>query len=245
MLTRKLGGLLKSVLSIALVGAIVFVAYSIFYKTEPADPGEAYDHDMVIEDDGLFGYLAVDFGPVILGKAKELAKLEIYEKEATQLETLTDTGFLNIDYLTKIQAAEFCGTAIWTVDFNRFGEKDILTDNSSKTVTIEIPAPEFKVDLDISKTEIGKVEKGKFVPGKIKLAPEDFNKMEKRAKSDMINKIAYDSDDFRNAQNAAVSKVKDIFQPIVDSQADGYEVIVVIKTIDNTAASEQTGGLAA
>ncbi len=244
MLTRKLGGLLKSILSLALVGVIVFVAYSVFNKPEPADPGDAYDHDEVLEDNGLFGYLAVDFGPVILGRAKELAKFEVYERQMSQLETITDTGLLNINYLTKTQTVMFYGKSIWTVDFNRFNEKDISTDNDNKTVTIEIPAPEFIVDIDVSKTEIGELEKERFVPGKIELKPEDSSKMEKRARADMINEIAYESNDILNAQNAAVEKVKDMFQPVVNSQADGYEVIVVIKTIDNISAADQTGGLA-
>ena len=245
MLTRKLGGLLKSILSLALVGVIVFVAYSVFNKPETTDPGEAYDYDMVFKDNPITGCLAADFGPVILGRAKELARFEVYERQETQLETITDTGFLNINYLTKTQTVKFYGTAIWTVDFNRFDEKDISTDHESRTVTIEIPAPEFNVDIDVSKTEIGEVEKERFVPGKIELEPEFTSKMEKRAKSDMINKIAYDSDDFQYANTAALSKVKDMFQPVVNSQADGYEVIVVIKTIDNTPVADQTGGFAA
>ena len=232
MLTRKIGNLIAKLIAVALVGLIGFGEFSLFKAKaandkEPAGPAE--DHDMVFEDDGPLGYTAADFGPVVLGKATELSKYEVYNRELSQKETLTDTAILNIKYLTKKQSIKFSGDSTWTVNMEDLKESDISVDNDKKVVSIVIPLPEVNIKLNPAKTQNGKVVKGsKLAFGKIKIEPEAYKALENRALKDMYSKVI-EENEIHDAQTAAVKAMKTLYNPVIRSVAEDYTVNITFK----------------
>ena len=232
MLTRKIGNLISKFLAIALVVLIGFGGFSLFRAKatndkEPAGPAE--NHDMVFEDNGFMGYTAADFGEVILGKATELSKYEVYNRELSQKETLTDTALLNIKYLTKKQSIRFWGDSKWTVNMENLKENDISVDNDKKVVSIVVPLPEVNIKLNPAKTQNGKVVKGsKLAFGKIKIEPEAYKALENQALKDMYSKVI-EENEIQDAQTAAVKAMKKLYNPVISSVAKDYTVNITFK----------------
>ena len=232
MLTRKIGNLIAKLLAIAMVILIGFGGFSLFKAKAANDnehAGPAEGHDMVIEDDGPLGYTAADFGIVVLEKATELSKYEVYNRELSQKEILTDTALLNIKYLTKKQSIKYYGDSKWTVNMENLKESDISVDNDKKIVSIVIPLPEVEIKLNPAKTKNGKIIKGsKLAFGKIKIEPEAYKSLENQALKDMYSKVI-EENEIQDAQVAAVKAMKKLYNPVINSVAEDYTVNITFK----------------
>lgn len=224
------GLLLIAVAALVIIGSFVAAPQikAAWFDKEEKKATAVSEHDMVCEDNGFFGYTAVDFGPVIMGKASELSDLIVFERTMHQKETFINEGILNVSYLEKKQTVKYNGDSVWTVDLEKLSDNDIKVDNEKKMVSVEVPFPEVKIKLDVTKTKLGKVEKNKLVPGNIKITPEAHKEMENRALTDMYAKVAT-SGDAQKAQNAAVKKIEKLFDPVIGSVAKGYTVNVTFK----------------
>ena len=89
-------------------------AFKSFFSRETA----VEDHDLTLENHGVFGYKVADFAEAVLGKEKELRKLEVYSREVSDVATLTEAGLFKIKAFSKYQYITYHGTATYTVDLS-------------------------------------------------------------------------------------------------------------------------------
>ena len=84
---------------------------------EPVAPVE--DHDLTLENDGIFGFKASDFEEPILGEAARRQQLIVEEREVYVNTTITDTGLFNLGVFNKQQALTIHGTGQYTIDLTK------------------------------------------------------------------------------------------------------------------------------
>lgn len=212
------------VLGVILVAGIGYIRYSInkswtdFANNIQEQSGfdnSAESHDLVLDNEGVFGYTAADFAEAILGETKQVKKMEVYEAKISDVATLTDTGFANIKFFTKTQVITYNGTAIYTVDLSELNENSLEYDETNKIVTLYIPhAVRENINIPSEEIQFDDPERGLLAIGKMSVTPEDMAKVESEAKSKMETKL----DELKENENAdrfAKLSVWETYQPFI------------------------------
>lgn len=190
---------------------------------------QAESHDLVVENDGILGYTAADFEKAILGDQMSTSKLEVMRQEMSDVVTITDTGFANWSALTKTQLITYHGTAIYTVDLSELSSSDIEFNEDEKTITVRIPHVQLEpINIQSSDIEFGDVSKGLLAFGDIEVTPEQMAEIQTMAQDKMVEKIneqkiSDKADDF------AKMNVWKNYQPVINSVAKGYSLVVEFK----------------
>ncbi len=191
-----------------------------FSREESADA-----HDMVLENDGIFGYTAADFAEAILGDEKGLTELEVYEAEISDAVTITDTGLLNLKVLSKNQLITYHGIATYTVDLSGLSKDDIELDEENKTVTLRIPHAKLKTPVNIpsDKIEFSDPTRGWLAFGKMNFTPEESAEVQTEAEKRMEEKLE-ELNSAEKADEFAIMNIWKIYQPLVSSVSPEYEL---------------------
>ena len=202
--------------------SVVDTVKSFFVLEESAE-----GHDLTLRKVRFFGYKAADFEEAILGDSEELAKLEVYSREVSDVATLTQTGLGNIEAFSKYQYITYNGKATYTVDLGKLTKDNIIVNTEEKSVTIKVPRPVLEpINIPSENIEFGEVErKSIFAFGDIKLVPEDQAKVETEAKKKMEEKLAADKVE-DEAANAAEHVIWELFQPMVSRVSPSYTLTV-------------------
>jgi hypothetical protein len=232
------GGILLRVLSVAIVPVIVicgilYLKYSIEkkwnnftkdFKKQFTFANSAVSHDMVLDNDGIFGYTAADFADAVLGDSSQLSKIEVYEAKISDVVTLTDTGLINLGIFTKTQLVTYNGTAIYTVDLAELSEADFVLDEDNKTVTIYIPHSVCgTIDTPPDEMEFGDIDRGWLAFGDINMTIEQSSELEPEARTKMESKL----DELNEAETAdrfAVLTVWELYQPVISEVSPEYKL---------------------
>ena len=187
---------------------------SLHYFVEREEP--VAEHDLTLENKGILGFTVADFQDAILGDTEELKQLEVLSAEVSDVTSLTQAGLGGIKAFSKYQTIIFHGTAIYTVDLGEIRKRDIKFDEETKTLTLTVPDVELQpINIPSENIEFGDVEKDTvFAFGKMKVEPEEQNKVETEAKARMEAKLEAD-DTASVARTAAEHVIWEIFQPIV------------------------------
>ena len=187
-----------------------------------ADP--SVSHDMILDNDGIFGYTAADFAEAVLGDATQLKKIEVYEAKISDVVTLTDTGLINLGIFTKTQLVTYNGTAIYTVDLAELSEDDFVLDEDNKTLTIYIPHSICgTIDTPPDEMEFGDIDRGWLAFGDINMTIEQSSELEAEARTKMEAKL----DELNEAETAdrfAVLTVWEMYQPIISAVSPEYKL---------------------
>ena len=179
--------------------------------------GNVAGHDLTLENHGILGYTVADFSEAVLGKSEQLAKLEVYEREVTDVATVKEVGLIKINAFSKSQIITYTGVATYTVDLSKIKKKHVKMDEENKIITMYIPHAELKqINVPEDKIEYGEVQKGALSFGKIKLTPEEVDKVRGEAISKMEQKLK-DENEAERADKYARLSVLDIYQPIIKS----------------------------
>ena len=183
------------------------------------------NHDLTLENHGIFGYTVADFADAVLGKEEQLKKLEVYSREVSDVATLTEAGLLRIKAFSKYQYITYHGKAIYTVDLSKLTKDSITLDDETKTVTITVPKVELEpINIPSENIEFGDVEKNTvFAFGEIKLTPENQAKVETEAKDRMVKKLE-DDNVMADATGAAEHAIWDIYHPIIADVSPAYNL---------------------
>ena len=183
------------------------------------------DHDLTLENHGIFGYTAADFAEAVLGKDQELKKLEVYSIEVSDVATITDAGLFRIKAFSKYQYITYHGTAVYTVDLSGLGKDDITLDEKTKTVTLTVPAVMLEpINIPSEQIEFGDVKRNSvFAFGDIKLNAENQAKIETEAKNRMLEKLETDNV-AADAAKAAEHSIWEIFQPVITGVSPQYKL---------------------
>ena len=188
------------------------------------DPAES--HDLVAEDNGIFGYTAADFEDAILGDSSKLTKLEVYSQKVSDATTVTSTGLFNWGVFTKMKLITFNGTAVYTVNLAELKKADILFDEEQKIITLRIPHPKQE-EINIPEDEIkfGDTTNGLLAFGDIKLTPEQNAAIQSEARKKMQEKLD-DPEVMKTAERFAILSVWELYSPIVKGVAKDYSLEV-------------------
>ena len=224
----------QKITCIVLVAAIsLTVLWGSFYKKNQVN--EKYN-DGITQIDLNTIYLnssgvQVDFYDVIIGKQEEVRKLIVSEQEATVSINLTDRliEILDVSFLKKTQKVSYTGNAYFVVDLDCLTRDDVIVDKNSKMVTIFINHAYLQtVEIDPNKIMIDDVKEGLLTWGDIKLTVSDYNAIEKELCNQMVANIntAYHA---QEADDYAIRRVKEIYEPVVKAIDTEYEVRVEFK----------------
>ena len=235
------GFLILTLVTSYIHGLNAWNTFKTFFSRE--DP--VAEHDLTLENHGIFGYAAADFAEAVLGKDQELKKLEVYSREVSDVATLTEAGIFRIKAFSKYQYITYHGTAVYTVDLSGLGKDDITLDDETKTVTMTVPAVVLEpINIPSDKIEFGSVEKNSvFAFGDIKLTPENQAKVETEARNKMLAKLEEDNV-AADATAAAEHSIWEVFQPVISGVSPQYKLKIEFKEPLQNAA-ENSGNAAA
>ncbi len=186
----------------------------------------ASSHDMVLDNNGIFGYTAADFAEAILGDTKQLKKIEVYQAKISDAVTVTDAGFAKLAIFSKTQVITYNGIATYTVDLSGLSEDDIEFDETHKTIVLRIPHAELEpINIPSNQMEFSDPEKGWLAFGDISITPEQSAQLQTKASEKMETKLE-ELNEQANADKFATLTVWEIYQPIVSSVAPSYKLEV-------------------
>ena len=219
--------MLSKVLAVLLVVAVVMAVFpniNVLYKIKQ---GLGFDkdvsgYDLTIDNNGIFGYTAVDFAEAVLGGASQQKKIEVYEREVTDVATITDAGLLKIKLFSKHQQIQYNGVATYVVDLTQLIENDFSVDEKKHIVTIKIPHAELK-DINVNDVEFGEIEGGALSFGKIKMTAEESQKIEDEAKTKMVAKLEAENES-EKADEFAKATIWELFYPQIAKVSPGYSL---------------------
>lgn len=215
--------LLSFLVILAVLGSGIWL-YERNRANEPVAPVE--DHDLTLENDGIFGFKAADFEEPILGEATRQRQLIAEEQEVYVNTTITDTGLFNLGVFNKQQALTIHGTGQYTIDLTRLSRSDIFLNEQTYELTIRIPHAELHDTIfDPAQTEIGDTKNGWLAFGSIKLDAEQQKAFEVSAVEQLQTKLE-EPDRFTEADRFARLAAYELYQPIVRAVSPIYQVII-------------------
>lgn len=221
------------VLLLVIAGWSVFHTNNIWNKLKfnPFQTEKTADsHEILLKDNGLMGYKAVDFQMPILEEARRQAQLIVDEQDIHVSSQITDAWLLNLKAFSKYQDVELYGTGIYTVDLSRLTEDDIVMDSEKHTVLITIPYPELHdVSFDPSRTVVGDVKREWLGFGDIVLNEKQQKKFETEAIDKLTNRLEK-NDCFRRAEDYARLSAEDLFGSVVGNVASGWNVSISVSS---------------
>lgn len=187
---------------------------SIFHLEDPAA-----NHDLVLEDNGIFGYTAANFEEAILGDSQKQKKLEVMTQDVSDVSTVTDAGLLNWSIFTKNQLITYNGTAVYTVDLSEIRRSDISFNEEEKIVTLKIPhAQQEEINIPEDKIQFGDTNRGLLAFGDLQMTPEQIAEVQAGARNKMEEKLAEDHV-LEKADRFARLVVWELYSPIIKGVA--------------------------
>ncbi len=220
----KIASVLLIVLSVILVLFYV-VGKKDSQKDEFDDGIERIDPDTIfLEDSGV----EVHFSDVLLSDQEEMRKLIVSKQTATVETELTERMVkqLDISILKKTQTVHYEGTGSFVVDLDQLTGDSIVQDSDAKTVTIRIPHAELdSIDINPNNIIIDQVNKGLLAWGDLEMSVKDFNNVEKELR-DKLEAQFNTAENGQKADDIALKKVKEIYEPLVKAIDSRYSVIV-------------------
>ncbi len=194
---------------------------SIFHIDDPAE-----DHDLVVDDNGIFGYTAADFEEAILGDPSREKKLEVYRQDVSDVGTITNTGLLNWGIFTKNQLITYNGTVVYTVDLSSIRKGDILYDEENRVITLRIPhAAREEINIPEDRIQFGDKQGGLLAFGDVKMTAEQSVQIQAEARRKMEEKL--DAENVvETADRFAILSVWEIYSPVVKNVAPGVSLEV-------------------
>ncbi len=184
------------------------------------------DHDMTIENHGIFGHTVVDFQEAILGDSQRLKKLEVYRQELSDAGTITNTGLFNLGMFTKNQVITYNGFVVYTVDLSMLSKSDIVYNEEEKTITLKIPhAKQEEINIPEDRIQFSDPEKGLLAFGDIKATPEQISDIQAGVRQKMQEKLDADNV-LATADRFAKLSVWEMYTPIIKGVAKDYSLEV-------------------
>lgn len=231
---RKYGGAshgpritFSGIVSLLLLAAVVFAGIQWYQHNKASEPvAPVEDHDLTMENNGIFGFTVADFQEPILGEATRQQKLIVEEQEVYVNTTITETGLFNWGVFNKQQALTIHGTGEYTIDLAEVHPSDITLNEDTYELTIRIPHAELNnVFFDPGKTEVGDSQNGWLAFGDIKLTAEQQQEFEVKAKEELGTKLD-EEERYTQADRFAKLSAFEIYQPLVKTVSPAYKVVI-------------------
>jgi len=216
--------------------AVSVIAVIIWGCSHSADPLHTQVSDGIDQIDLDTIYLQssgveVKFSDVILSRQNETRKLIVSTQTGTVTTKLTDRLIkqLDFDFMKKTQNVSYTGTGYFVVDLDNLTADNIIEDRDRKTVTIRIDHAYLQaIDIDPNNIIIDDVKESLLAWGDIKLTVADCTAIER----DLRSRLEETFDTAANGQAAddlALRKVREVYEPVVKAIDRRYRVIVQFK----------------
>lgn len=218
---------IRGLAALVLILALICVGAYCLVRGNANDPiAPVGNHDLTLENNGIFGFTVADFEEPILGEAMRQRLLIVEEQEAYVNTTIADTGFLNWSIFNKQQALTIHGTGQYTIDLTQISADDISLNEDTYELTICIPhAALHETIFDPSKTEVGDTQNGWLAFGSIKMTAEQQKQFEVTANEKLEAKLSEESC-LEEADRFAKLSAYETYQPIVKTVSPVYKVII-------------------
>lgn len=215
--------ILRGLLFAAIVIAALFLYPRIQAFFSPKIDLSAPDSLSGLLPDEQMGYNKIDFSNAILGESRTKNDFVVLEQDVT-VSTRVSQALANLALFEKSQVIRSYGTGVYVVDLSALSENDITMDEALASVTIQIPHAKLSyVTVDLDKTEYDETQKALFAFGEIKLTSEQTNILEQNIEDAMRVQLTAD-EILQKADTHALSQVRSLFEPIVQSVAPDYIV---------------------
>ena len=215
--------ILRGLLFAAIVIAALFLYPRIQAFFSPKIDLSAPDSLSGLLPDEQMGYNKIDFSNAILGESRTKSDFVVLEQDVT-VSTRVSQALANLALFEKSQVIRSYGTGVYVVDLSALSENDIAVDEALTSVTIHIPHAKLSyVTVDLDKTEYDETQKAIFAFGEIKLTSEQTNILEQNIEDAMREQLITEEMQ-QKADTHALSQVRSLFEPIVQSVAPNYIV---------------------
>lgn len=230
---RKMPRIQFSMRGIASLLAILLLIGLGIYWTKQRENSEKVapveNHDLTLDNNGLFGFTVADFEEVILGESTRQRMLIVQEQDVYVNTTITDTGLFNWGVFNKQQLLTIHGTGQYTIDLSQVTAADISLNEETYELTIRIPHAQLhQVVFDPAKTEIGDPQNGWLAFGKIKLTLDQTLSFESTAVEELTAKLDEEAR-YIMADRFAKLSASEVYQPIIKGVSPAYKVIINFK----------------
>lgn len=220
---HSLKWILRGLLLLAILVAALFLYPRIQAFFSPKIDLSAPDTLSGLLPDPTMGYNKIDFSNAILGESRTKSDFVVLEQDVT-VSTRVSQALANLALFEKSQVIRSYGTGVYVVDLSALSENDITVDESLSSVAIQIPHAALSyVTVDLDKTEYEETQKALFAFGEIKLTSEQTNILEQNIEDAMREQLTTDEMQ-QKADTHALSQVRSLFEPIVQSVAPNYIV---------------------
>lgn len=215
--------ILRGLLFAAIVIAALFLYPRIQAFFSPKIDLSAPDSLSGLLPDEQMGYNKIDFSDAILGESRTKSDFVVLEQDVT-VSTRVSQALANLALFEKSQVIRSYGTGVYVVDLSALSENDIAMDEALASVTIQIPHAKLSyVTVDLDRTEYDETQKAIFAFGEIKLTSEQTNILEQNIEDAMREQLTAD-EILQKADTHALSQVRSLFEPIVQSVAPDFIV---------------------
>ena len=220
---------------VKIIGVIVVALVALYlYKAIKTNPVDAFVSSLPpslqeMLPDPTMGYNKIDFTNAVLGKAKEESELIVMVQEVL-VDAEISNALANIGFLKKTQKIHYAGSGEFGVNLKGFGEDDVSVDLDAKKVVLTIPHTTlYSYKIDPNKTQIEDVKKSSFLAlGQIKFTQEQQNILDKEVDATLRKEL--DTPALKEkADELAVLKVRELFQPVVTAVSEDFIVEVIQK----------------
>ena len=220
---HRLKWILRGLFFAAIVIAALFLYPRIQAFFSPKIDLSAPDSLSGLLPDEQMGYNKIDFSNAVLGESRTKSDFVVLEQDVT-VSTRVSQALANLALFEKSQVIRSYGTGVYVVDLSALSENDITMDEALASVTIKIPHAKLSyVTVDLDKTEYEETQKALFAFGEIKLTSEQTNILEQNIEDAMREQLITEEIQ-QKADTHALSQVRSLFEPIVQSLAPDFIV---------------------
>ena len=215
--------ILRGIVLVAILLAVLFLLPKIKDMLTPDINIDVPDSLSGLLPDEKMGYNKIDFSNAILGESRTKSDFVVLEQDVSVTSRVSQ-ALANLALFEKSQLIRSYGTGVYSVDLSKLTEDDVALDNELKTVTVTIPHAALSyLTVDVDKTEYEETQKAIFAFGEIKLTSEQTNLLEQSIETAMREQLSTEQMQ-QKADTHALSQVRSLFEPIVQSVAPNYIV---------------------
>lgn len=222
---NKKVGIDRALVALSIVAIVLVAVYGVTKNTTDSNNVSSSSADSTQEERyDLDEHIVADFRDVVIEKFDDENKLIVKSVTANIDVDLSENGFMNWGIFSKSQTLTYHGTGEYYIDLSLLGEQNIKLDNTHNTVIISIPHAQLEpIEIDPDQFKASETETGALAFGEMKFTAQEYNKIEKEAKSKLLDK--FDQQQYYDmADTAAVESMTTIFEEVVKGVDPSYSV---------------------
>lgn len=220
--SRKQKGFFRGLLTGFIAGALAAFLLMTFLKPPVPEPAAVQPAPAVT-------FTIDDFSQAVLEKASQHQELIVMEQPLSISTTISKAGLGNLAIFSKTKNVTFYGTGVYTVDLSHIDSDHMTLNEDEKTLYLKIPHASLQyINPDLQRAEFEDTQSGMLAFGELKLTAEEQNLLERSVEDSMRERLIQD-DIMKNADEFAILKSWEIFQPLITAVSPEYRLEVLFE----------------